>query len=49
MAWASLLPLTLPQNIGMGGLGAAVNNSSGYFNVNPENPASYGIIRFNGY
>jgi hypothetical protein len=39
-----LLPLTLPQNIGMGGLGAAVNNTSGYFNINPENPASYGAL-----
>lgn len=39
-----LLPQTLPQNIGMGGLGAAVNNTSGYFNINPVNPASYGAI-----
>jgi hypothetical protein len=35
----------LPQNIAMGGLGAAVNNSSGYFNINPVNPASYGTLR----
>ena len=34
----------LPQNIGMGGLGAAVNNFSGFFNINPVNPASYGSI-----
>lgn len=34
----------LPQNIGMGGLGAAVNNFSGYFNINPVNPASYGSL-----
>jgi hypothetical protein len=36
--------LALPQNTGMGGLGAAVNNFSGYFNINPVNPASYGAI-----
>jgi hypothetical protein len=34
----------LPQNIGMGGLGAAVNNFSGFYNVNPVNPASYGAL-----
>ena len=41
-----LIPQTLPQNIGMGGLGAAVNNSSGFFNINPVNPASYGSLGF---
>jgi hypothetical protein len=35
----------LPQTIGMGGLGAAINNFSGYFNLNPVNPASYGSLR----
>ena len=39
-----LIPQTLPQNIGMGGLGAAVNNFSGFFNINPVNPASYGSL-----
>jgi hypothetical protein len=39
-----LIPQTLPQNVGMGGLGAAVNNTSGFFNINPVNPASYGAI-----
>ena len=34
----------LPQNTGMGGLGAAVNNFSGFYNINPVNPASYGSI-----
>jgi len=37
--------LALPQTIGMGGLGAAINNFSGYFNLNPVNPASYGSLR----
>jgi len=41
-----LNPQTLPQNVGMGGLGAAVNNSSGFYNINPVNPASYGSLRF---
>jgi len=40
----ALDPQVLPQNIGMGGLGAAVNSFSGYFNINPLNPASYGAI-----
>ena len=34
----------LPQTIGMGGLGAAINNFSGYYNLNPVNPASYGTL-----
>jgi hypothetical protein len=37
--------LALPQTIGMGGLGAAINNFSGYYNLNPVNPASYGSLR----
>jgi len=37
--------MALPQTIGMGGLGAAINNFSGYFNLNPVNPASYGSLR----
>ncbi|WP_461450775.1 hypothetical protein [Mucilaginibacter sp.] len=35
----------LPQTIGMGGLGAAINNFSGFYNLNPVNPASYGSLR----
>ncbi|MHB8209383.1 hypothetical protein [Mucilaginibacter sp.] len=37
--------MALPQTIGMGGLGAAINNFSGYYNLNPVNPASYGSLR----
>jgi len=37
--------LALPQTLGMGGLGAAINNFSGYYNLNPVNPASYGSLR----
>jgi len=37
--------LALPQTIGMGGLGAAINNFSGFYNLNPVNPASYGSLR----
>jgi hypothetical protein len=37
--------LTLPQTTAMGGLGAAINNFSGYYNLNPVNPASYGSLR----
>lgn len=40
----TLNQLALPQTIGMGGLGAAINNFSGYFNLNPVNPASYGSL-----
>jgi hypothetical protein len=36
--------MALPQTIGMGGLGAAINNFSGYYNLNPVNPASYGSL-----
>lgn len=36
--------LALPQTIGMGGLGAAINNFSSYYNLNPVNPASYGSL-----
>jgi len=36
----------LPQTIGMGGLGAAINSSNGawYYNINPVNPASYSSL-----
>jgi hypothetical protein len=40
-----LVPQTLPQNIGMGGLSAATNYFGGYYNINPLNPASYSTIR----
>jgi hypothetical protein len=36
--------MALPQTLGMGGLGAAINNFSGYYNLNPVNPASYGSL-----
>ncbi len=39
-------PSLLPQNLAMGGIGAAINNVSGYNNVNPLNPASYGMINY---
>jgi hypothetical protein len=39
-------PALLPQNIGMGGIGTAINRISGYNNINPLNPASYGAINF---
>src|SRR5258708_32802678 len=39
-------PTLLPQNIGMGGIGTAINRISGYNNINPLNPASYGTINF---
>ena len=39
-------PMVLPQNIGMGGIGTALNRISGYNNVNPLNPASYGTINY---
>jgi len=39
-------PMLLPQNIAMGGIGVAVNRISGYNNINPLNPASYGAINF---
>ena len=39
-------PALLPQNIGMGGIAAAVNKISGYNNINVLNPASYGTINF---
>ena len=41
-----IIPQTLPQNIAMGGIGAAVNLIGGYNNINPLNPASYGTINF---
>lgn len=39
-------PMLLPQNIGMGGIGTALNRISGYNNINPLNPASYGTINY---
>ena len=39
-------PLLLPQNIAMGGIATAINKLSGYNNINPLNPASYGTINF---
>ncbi len=39
-------PVALPQNIAMGGIGAAVNRIGGYNNINVLNPASYGTIGF---
>src|SRR5215469_12092703 len=39
-------PALLPQNIGMGGIGTAINRISGYNNINPLNPASYGLINY---
>jgi len=39
-------PALLPQNLAMGGIATAINRISGYNNINPENPASYGIINF---
>src|SRR5580698_2838613 len=37
-------PILLPQTIGMGGIATAINRVSLYNNINPENPASYGLI-----
>jgi hypothetical protein len=39
-------PSLLPQNIAMGGIATAVNRISGFNNINPLNPASYGTINF---
>jgi hypothetical protein len=39
-------PALLPQNIGMGGIATAINSISGYNNINPLNPASYGVISY---
>jgi len=41
-----LVPQALPQNIGMGELTTATNTFGGYFNINPANPASYGLINY---
>ncbi|HWZ15516.1 MAG TPA: hypothetical protein VNW95_09785 [Mucilaginibacter sp.] len=41
-----IIPEALPQSIGMGGIGTAVNRISGYNNINVLNPASYGAIGF---
>ncbi len=37
-------PFVLPQTAAMGGIGTAINRISGYNNINPLNPASYGMI-----
>src|SRR6266702_3220136 len=39
-------PILLPQNIAMGGIATAINKLSGFNNINPLNPASYGTINF---
>ena len=39
-------PQLLPQSIGMGGIATAINKLSGFNNINPLNPASYGAINF---
>jgi hypothetical protein len=39
-------PSLLPQNDAMGGIGVAINRISGYNNINPLNPASYGTINY---
>src|ERR1700761_3179341 len=39
-------PSILPQTAAMGGIGAAINQLGGYNNINPLNPASYGMINF---
>jgi hypothetical protein len=39
-----IVPQVLPQNIGMGDISVATNSFSGYYNVNPLNPASYSKI-----
>lgn len=41
-----IVPQTLTQNIGMGGISAATNSLNGYSEINPLNPASYGKIGF---
>lgn len=41
-----LYPSTLPQNQAMGGIATAINRLSGYNNINPLNPASYGFVNF---
>ena len=41
-----ITPVALPQNAAMGGIGTAINRISGYNNINPLNPASYGTINF---
>ena len=39
-------PSLLPQTEAMGGIGTAINRINGYNNINPLNPASYGVINF---
>src|SRR5476651_2465517 len=39
-------PTLLPQNLAMGGISTAINRISGYNNINPLNPASFGAINF---
>src|SRR6185503_17371515 len=43
-ALGTIDPILLPQTIGMGGIATAINRISLYNNINPENPASYGLI-----
>ena len=39
-------PILMPQTIGMGGIATAINEIGFFNNINPENPASYGLIHF---
>jgi hypothetical protein len=39
-----MVPQALPQNIGMGDITTATNQFGGYYNINPANPASYGMV-----
>jgi len=39
-------PAILPQTAAMGGIATAINRISGFNNINPLNPASYGTINF---
>jgi hypothetical protein len=39
-------PALLPQNLAMGGIATAINRINLYNNINPENPASYGMINY---
>src|SRR6201999_1995842 len=41
-----LSPSMLPQNRAMGGIATATNEIGNFSNVNPLNPASYGVIDF---
>src|ERR1700761_6242987 len=41
-----LVTPALPQNIGMGEISTATNQFGGYYNINPANPASNGLIHY---